>query len=693
MFRLISTIALLFPAILFASEPGLWSLSPIQKHSLTGHEEETAIDQFIATKRAEQGLKPAVAAKTETLIRRLYFNLIGLPPSPEEFEDAQQISTEQLVDRLLASPRFGEKWGRHWLDLARYAESNGKDRDVVFPHAWRYRDYVISSFNQDKPYDQFVREQIAGDLLEDSSDEQKIATAFLALGPKAFQEPDIEKFKMDLVDEQIDVMSRSILGLTIACARCHDHKFDPIPTADYYALAGIFLSSETRYGPGPLYLNKHEKDTKLVPIGTRANELHPAVAAWRAEVVRLTEFVTGTRSAAYRIRREVTGTLRDRGLQKPEEAPDLLALHEKSEQMYADAEAKNQERIALIENPPPDQPGYTMAMQRASAPPENCRIRIGGMPKDHGPIVNRGGLSIPGMPTWSEISIEKSGRLELAEWLAAPENPLTARVIVNRVWHHLFGQGLVRTVDNFGVMGDEPSHPELLDHLSAGFIADGWSIKRLIRRIVLTETWQLSSESNAKNQEIDPENRFWWRANFRRLDIEQFRDAVLSVSGQLDLSPPDGSIMRHVYAGKDYGNGGNRVEFREEIASDRHRTIYLPIVRNEMPEFLQLFDFADPNVSIGARHSRTIPSQSLFLMNGTFLETQAKAAAQRILSVPAASRLELAFRLTSGAKPDSASKQIASAYLDLRGAETNEEDAWADLIHLLLASGQFRFLE
>ncbi|MEM1297271.1 MAG: DUF1549 domain-containing protein, partial [Verrucomicrobiota bacterium] len=393
MIRFISTFALLFPAALLGGEHGLWSLAPIRTESppLMEHEasSDAEIDRFVAAKWAEAGIQPSGPAAPETLIRRLYFNLVGLPPSPEQIQQALQLPTEQLVSKLLASPHFGEKWGRHWLDLARYAESNGKDRDVVFPNAWRYRDYVIASFNDDKPYDQFVREQIAGDLFDQPTDDQIIATAFLTLGPKAFQETDLEKFQMDVVDEQIDVMSRSILGLTIACARCHDHKFDPIPTADYYALAGILLSSETRYGPGPLYINKHEKDTELVPVGSRAEALHPSVASWRAEVLRLTEFVTGTRSAAYRIRREVTGSLRDRGLTKPEEASDLLALHEKSEKMYAEAAAKNEERVALIENPPMEQPAYAMAMQQAAAPPKDCQIRIGGMPKDRGATIAR----------------------------------------------------------------------------------------------------------------------------------------------------------------------------------------------------------------------------------------------------------------------------------------------------------------
>ncbi len=697
MFRAIIVFAIILQLPGTAGETNLWSLKPIELSAPPAISGESAangeIDRFIAAKWAESNLEPVADAQPETLIRRLYFNLTGLPPTLDELERAKTLTVAQLADELLASPRFGEKWGRHWLDLARYAESNGKDRDVVFPHAWRYRDYIIASLNADKPYDQFVREQIAGDLFRRPNDDQIVATAFLAMGSKAFQEPDIEKFTLDVVDEQIDVMSRSILGLTVACARCHDHKFDPIPTADYYALAGVFLSSETRYGPGPLYVNKHEKDTELVPIGSRIDELHPVVAKWRAEILRLTEFVTGTRSKAYRIRRQVTGALRDRGLKKPEEDPELLALHEKSEAMYADAAAKNEERTAMIANPPAEQPGYTMAMQRTSTAPCDCQIRVGGMPKDHGAAVPRGRLSIPGMPPWDEIGTGESGRLQLAAWLTSVENPLTARVIVNRVWRHLFGRGLVRTVDNFGAMGEEPTHPELLDFLAAEFMEDGWSLKRLIRRIVLTRTWRLSSEFHVANNEIDPANTLLWRANFRRLEIEQFRDSVLSVSGALDPNPPDGSMMRHVYAGTDYGPTGNRAYFRDEIAADRHRTVYLPIVRNEMLDMLQLFDFADPNVTTGARHARTIPSQALFLMNSPFLEQHSKLAAERIVAMAPEKRVDAAYRLIAGRAPKAAVTRVAAAYLELRAQEAGEVEAWADLLQTLFASAQFRYLE
>ncbi|MEM7011728.1 MAG: DUF1549 and DUF1553 domain-containing protein [Verrucomicrobiota bacterium] len=677
-------------------EPSHWAFRQLQDSVLPNVSDSDwpadDLDRFILTKIEAKDLTPAADAEAETLARRLYFNLIGLPPTPKQIDAFDLAKLDSVIDELLASPHFGEKWARHWLDLARYADSNGKDRDVVFPNAWRYRDYVIGAFNADKPYDEFVREQIAGDLLE-KNDEALVATAFLTLGPKAFQEVDMEKFELDVVDEQIDVMSRSILGLTVACARCHDHKFDPVSTADYYALAGVFLSSDTRYGAGPLYINKHTKDTELVPFGDWAEELHPAVADWRAEVLRLTEEVANTRSAAYKIRRQVTGELRDKGLKKPEDDPELLQLHLRSEAMYAAAATKNETRVALISTPPGEQPGYAMAMVRSEEPPDDCNIRVRGVHNDHGDAVPRGQLTIPGMPAFDEISADESGRKQLANWLASPENPLTARVYVNRVWRHLFGRGLVRTTDNFGVSGEEPTHPQLLDYLTAQFIADGWSTKRLIKRIVLSRNWRLSSLPHESGERIDPANELLWRANFRRLDIEQFRDSVLAVSQQLQNEPPAGNLFKDVYVGREYGDSANHANFDEEIANFRYRAIYIPLVRNRMPEALQLFDFADPNATTGDRNARTIPSQALYLMNSPFVETQARFAAEVLLETPESERIEIAYRSTIGIAPTDGMIGDATSYLAARTAEASELEAWTDLMQTLFSSAQFRYIE
>ena len=613
MVRLSIALLLLAPALVGSAQEH-WSLRPIPEHEveLTSGE----IDRYIMSRLSDSGIEPMSQAPAEILVRRVYYNLIGLPPSPDEIDRFVARMNEpeafsHLVDRLLESKRFGEKWARHWLDLARFAESNGKDRDVVFPEAWRYRDYVIESFNTNKPYNEFVKEQIAGDLLSERSDNHLIATGFLALGPKAFQEPNNERFAMDVVDEQIDVLTRSFLGLTIACARCHDHKYDPISTEDYYALAGILLSSDTRYGPGPLYFARHDKDTELVPIGDRITELDPVVKRWRNEILALTEKVTGLRSDAYRIQRNIAGELRERGLKEAKEADDLAADEKRMLAMRAEADNANERRLKMIRQPPQERPGYAMAVLRSDRDPEDCAVRYGGVFNDHGQRVRRGSMAIPGLPEFGHVSESDSGRMQLANWIASHDNPLTARVFVNRVWHHLFGTGLVRSVDNFGVTGETPSHPQLLDHLARQFIADDWNVKQLIRRIVLSQTWQRSSLWNQSSALIDPENRLLWRANYRRLDVEAFRDSVLHVSGCLNLEPRRGSLLQDVYAGTDYGEpNDHRVNFDEEIARDVHRTIYLPAIRNRMPEFLRLFDVADPNVTSGSRNTRTIPSHN-----------------------------------------------------------------------------------
>lgn len=693
-----------------------WAFQPVRDSPPPQLSEEgeqwarSEIDHFVWQKLESENLLPLDDARPEALVRRLYFNLTGLAPSAGEVRAfIENPDLEALTDRLLASPRYGEKWARHWLDLARYAESNGKDRNVAFAHAWRYRDWVIDALNADMPYDEFVADQIAGDL-RGGSDEQIVATGFLTLGPKAFQETEKEKFAMDLVDEQIDVMSRSILALTIACARCHDHKFDPVPTADYYALAGIFLSSDTLHGPGPLYFQNHYYDQPVVSIGETAKTLGPAVQEWRGEIYRLTIRAMQLRSAGYKIRRKVTGTLRDMGLKKPEDDPDLLKMHEESEAMYAEADELMERREKLLAEVP-QQPAYAMAMAEAETP-EDCRIRVRGEFNTHGNVVARGRLTIPGLPELGNITDGESGRQQLAEWLVSEQNPLTARALVNRVWHHLFGQGLVATVDNFGVTGDKPSHPELLDWLAHAFVTeDRWSVKKLIRRIVVSRTWQLAStatqEKNPRTAvatQTDPANRLLWRANLRRLDVEAFRDSVMLVSGQLDLNrPSNGSPLADAFLGSEIGTAKTHVNVSGEVAGFRHRTVYLPILRNELPEILSLFDFADVNAVSGTRNSRTIPSQALFLMNSEFIEAQARAAAEKLVDLhldneSAVDALALSVRGTVF------EAQQRSAVLDYvnqhqqqlndsgRDANSARLEAWTDVYQTLFASAEFRYL-
>ncbi len=467
------------------------------------------VDKYVLAKLEENQLVPVGDADRATLIRRVYFDLIGLPPAPDKVEtflnDSSGEAFTKVVDELLASPRFGERWGRHWLDAARYADSNGRDRNVMWYHAWRYRDYVIASFNADKPFDRFVREQIAGDLLAANAshgndsptlrDEQRIATGFLALGPKAFEELKPEIFRMDVIDEQIEVIGRSILGLSIGCARCHDHKFDPIPTRDYYALAGILRSTQPLYGHGPrgikATLHNH---SELIAIGPDAESLEPSGLAYFEKLNELNLAQNTSRSLRYGVVRRVA----DAKNQIKLPGADSVKLQADIDRMEAeikdwDIKVKAAEAAfqAAMDAQPP-QPGWAMgACDRAK--PEDCRVHIRGETTNLGDVAPRGVLQV--LPnSVSAIPDSHSGRLELADWLTSRDNPLTARVFVNRVWLHLFGRGLVTTPDNFGVNGSRPSHPELLDDLSVRFMEQRWSVKTLIRELVLSRSYQLASE-------------------------------------------------------------------------------------------------------------------------------------------------------------------------------------------------------
>lgn len=563
------------------------------------------IDRFILAKLSEQGLTPVPPADRHVLLRRVTFDLAGRPPTPQEIEaflaDDTFNAVEKVVDGLLDSPQFGERWGRYWLDLAQYGETVSTDFFFAVSNAWRYRDYVIRSFNDDKPFNQFVIEQVAGDLLPYENDrertEQLIATGFLALGPWLVGLPKNEQLLMDIVDLQIDKVSRAMLGLTVTCARCHDHKFDPIPQTDYFALAGIFRSTKTLDGQqgnnGP-YLDWLRRPLPETP--SAAQQRLMAAEQHAADVAQL------------------EATLNDRATT---EARRLDILNQ----------------LDLLKGEPPAPP---MAAAVADVEePKNCRINIRGQAADLGAEVPRGFLAVVHDGSEVHIPSDQSGRLQLAQWIASPRNPLTARVMVNRVWHHLFGAGLVRTVDNFGNMGERCSHPELLDWLAAGFISDGWSIKRLIRRIVLSRVYQLGNAGNPLALSVDPQNRFLWRMNRRRLDVDAIRDAILMVSGDLDPAR-GGSTLPPVKIDR----SGNRKEARVLATSSlspdvlRRRTVYLPILRKEMPpelDMLSAFNFADPAVVAGNRDETIVPTQALYLLNSPFLRQQSQVAAQRLL--------------------------------------------------------------
>ena len=461
---------------------------------------KSPIDLFVLAKLEQAGITPAPQADRITRIRRVTFDLTGLPPTPDEVRayvsDDSASADAELIDWLLASPRYGERWGRHWLDVARYADSNGLDENVAYGNAWRYRDYVIDSINRDKPYDAFVREQLAGDLLSANDvavrNEQLIATGFLALGPKVLAEVDETKMEMDIVDEQIDVVGRSLMGLTLGCARCHDHKFDPIRTTDYYALAGIFKSTHTmesftkiaRWHENPLYSRAFEQ--------AKQEHTRRLDAAKQALDAILTEAGDGRSHA------QATDA------NPSEEADESLPEPVRERVQLLRAE------IATLEKESAPQPA---AMGVRDGTPEDVAVHVRGSHLTLGERVSRAVLQmLPLEQVPAAVPAEHSGRLELADWLTRRDHPLLARVIVNRIWRWHFGHGLVETTENFGLLGARPDDPELLDWLAVEFIESGWSIKHLHRLILLSATYQMSSNVSETAREADPENRLLSRA-------------------------------------------------------------------------------------------------------------------------------------------------------------------------------------
>jgi hypothetical protein len=615
------------------------------------------IDRYVLGKLEQAGLKPSGDADKTTLIRRVTFDLTGLPPTPEEIDafvnDETPGAFEHLVDRLLASPAFGERWGRHWLDVARFGESTGSSRNVPYPHAWKYRDYVIDAFNSDKPYDQFIREQIAGDLLPAKSQAERdthlIATGFLALGVKDVNQRFKERFVMDNIDEQIDTVSRSVLALTASCARCHDHKFDPIPTSDYYALAGIFNSTDlcagVRNKMGGAGLAYYDT-AMLVRLGEPSKS-----AASPDEIEKLSNEAEKARAEFRKLRGTPEGTKRD-----PDGFPHQRQFRLKAEELEA--------KLAALTDPA--KLGEIALGVREAKTIGDTEVRVRGEAEKLGPVVPRGFLSVLNVPDAAKINASQSGRLELAQWLTSEKNPLTPRVLANRVWEHLFGQGLVKSVDNFGTTGDVPSNPQLLDYLAGEFVHDGWSVKKLVRTVVLSRAYRLSSEGTPENLAADPADRLVWRHNPRRLDAEEIRDATLVASGQLDHSRPQGSIAKDLQVRELRNNGPEAARFGEAARASVHRSVYLPLLRGLTPTSLEVFDFAEQGMVTGSRDTTTVATQALYLLNDPFVRKQSLALADRLLGrseMDEGERIDLAYRLTLGRSATPGEVERAKRYL------------------------------
>jgi hypothetical protein len=700
-----------------------WSFRPITQPIAPSVKDQTwprgDLDRFVLAKLESQQLQPVMDADRLTLLRRLTFDLTGLPPTLEEIDaflaDKNSNALEKVVDRLLASPRFGEHWGRHWLDVARYAESNGNVDNFLFPHAWRYRDYVIASLNADKPLDRFITEQVAGDLLPAANplerNELVTATGFLALTSKPRPQNNPE-YALDLVAEQIEVTTTAFMGLTVACARCHDHKFDPIPQREYYSLAAIFESTRMLHGDGG---NKNAaKNGVKTGLHALANSASTAAID--------TEQLTSLRNQQAEIRRQLEALIvksrnemrakyanpADKSKLKNKLAELNLPLEkllQKAEALF-EGEQKEQltslkkqwttieQKIAELDNKPAATSGeFAMGLADANKPVEG-KVRIRGESQKLGESVPRGFVTIGSLGKAPPVSQTQSGRLELAQWITSPDNTLTARVMANRVWRHLFGRGIVPSVDNFGMLGELPSHPELLDHLATQLVRDEWSLKKLIRSIVLSRTYQLSSAYDDKAVEVDPDNTLLWRHSVRRLEGESIRDAMLAVSGKLNLTRPIGSPVSK--SGNIEVKNGNDREFSKY--QHTHRSIYLPMVRNAEPEMLVTFDLPDTELVVGDRSITTVPAQSLFLLNSPWVIEQAQALAERVLALPGLeddARLERVFRIAMGRDALAADLARLKSYLksESPGNGSPDKKAWSRLCQTIFAAAEFRYIE
>ncbi|MBI5758430.1 MAG: DUF1553 domain-containing protein [Planctomycetales bacterium] len=784
-----------------------WSFRPVKNPEPPAVKETAwprrSIDHFVLAQLEANGLKPVGEADRRTLIRRATFDLVGLPPTPEEVEtfvaDESSDAYERLVDRLLASRHYGERWARHWLDVARYGEDQAHTFQArMYPNGYRYRDWVVEAFNRDLPYNQFVIEQIAGDLLPDGDRIARLpALGYFALGPVYYADAGCANRAIaDELDDRVDTLTRGFLGLTVSCARCHDHKFDPITMHDYYALAGVFASSQyqeaplvaadvaKQYDDRAAVVKQHEKkqtdaqadEARKLGESFGSHTAKYIVAAWKLQnrrqqdakadvakvsqelglheflVERWMKFLTPDLIAQKPYLSELNRTIQGQDPKQDlsEDAAAVEAIERAAaatqerlvvalrtrDELDADYARKVAEAVeaekdkvakpklepALVElikelltdrNAPlavpkervdkllPDDrksfladlqkeldrlkqevgPKYATSHSLKEGSPTNLKLHLRGNHKDLGDEVPRRFLTVLS-PAEPAAFGDGSGRTELAKAIASPGNPLTARVLVNRVWQYHFGRGIVGTPSNFGMLGERPSHPELLDHLAARFVASGWSIKQLHREIMLSATYRLSSAIDARNQEVDPDNRLLWRANRRRLDIESWRDSLLAVSGNLDLTV-----------------SGPAVNLND--TNNRRRTLYAAVSRHDLNGMLRLFDFPDPNLTTEKRVVTLVPMQQLFVLNSDFMIRQAKSLVARIGNDKLPddyARINQAYRLLVQRAPTEAETRLGLTFLGAPlpngvAAADVKLTAWEQYAQALLGMNEFLFVD
>ena len=812
-----------------------WSWQPVKlvpppaaKNTSWVHNE---IDAYVLAPLEEKGLAPAAPAERRTLVRRAYFDLLGLPPTPAEVEqfvnDASANAFESLVDRLLASPHFGERWGRHWLDLVRYAETFGHEFDYPTPNARQYANYVIRALNADVPYDQFVREHVAGDLLPEPRlhptekfNESVIGSGFWFLGEQVHGPVDVRQHQADRADNQIDVFGKTFLGLTIACARCHDHKFDAIATKDYYALYGVLESTRMQqafldaggkteqvvkrlkairsdanqmlpkadppvrtasavafetfdqphyrdwfatgwaFGDGPTQIGEWDSCAPA-PRPIRPGIAHSGLLSPKLRgVLRSRSFIIPKHSIDYllagadpgcKVRLIIDGYTMDAyngvlfpGISFNVDTDGRFRWHRQDVAMYAghrahieviddgdgwiavdeirfnDAETSRptvseSDTTAIAASEPlahkltdyanrlaaesANLPEPVRALAAADGEGIDGRVFLRGSHKNLGDAVPRRfleAISGPGACTTSG-----SGRLEIARQLTDPSNPLVARVFVNRVWHHLLGRGIVPTVDDFGVMGQPPTNPQLLDYLADRFVKEGWSLKRLIRAIMLSATYQMASTpADARAKEIDPQNNLLHHRPVRRLEAESIRDSILAVSGRLD--PTVYAAPVEVYL-TPFMEGRGRPQRGGPLDGDGKRSIYVSVRRNFLPPMMLAFDYPVPFNTIGRRTVSNVPAQALILLNDPFVIGQANVWAKNVLAQPGLSprqRVERMYQQAFARPPTDAESDEAIAFLHAQGeaqglsvdARMNDQRVWADLAHVLFNVKEFIFV-
>lgn len=661
-----------------------WSFQPVKDPPVpavkNGAWPRTPVDNFVLARIEQAQAAPTTDADKRTLLRRVTLDLTGLPPTPDELEaflaDQSAQAWERVIDRLLASPRYGERWGRHWLDVVRYADTCGNASDYPVPQAHKYRDWVITAFNRDLPYDQFLREQLAGDLLPSDNDAQRFeritATGYLAIA-RRFGGDRMGEHHLTLEDT-IDNVGRAMLGCSIACARCHDHKFDPFTVSDYYGLYGIF--SSTRYPFPGAEVGREQAD--FVPLLT-AEQIEALQKPHRERVAALQNEVNQLAAAEAEAKKAE---------ENPEKAAKVAAATK------ALNEAKQRHQAATKEAP-----AISNAYAVVDGTITNAKIHLRGDPKRPGDEVPRHFPAILGDQQLTAETAKSSGRLQLAEWITNAQNPLTARVMVNRIWQQHFGRGIVETPNDFGKQGKAPTHPELLDYLASRFMQNGWSIKSLHKLILMSHTWQLSCADVEVSVKADPNNELCWRYTRKRLDAESLRDSLLVMSGELDESP----ASAHPFPPPNTWGWTQHNPFNA-VYETKRRSIYLMQQRLKKNPYLAIFDGADPSSSTAVRLPSTTPLQALFMMNDPFAHNAASKFATRVLAarLDEPARLEFAYQLTLTRALSADELSECSEFLETyrkklaaRGTPPPqaEIEAWTALARVILSSNEFAFID